>query len=62
MLLNSGSCSTFPFSWYALEWLFLFAKYRDHIKAYYHIRFEQEAYHHQTDLHYLTHRKHYRYQ
>jgi hypothetical protein len=50
------------FVWYALEWLFLYAKYRDYLKAYHHIRFEQEAYTHQHDLHYLTHRKHYRYQ
>lgn len=49
------------FIWYVAEWLVLCAKYRDSLKAYYHIRFEQEAYRHGNDLTYLQHRKHYRY-
>ena len=50
------------FLWYVAEWLVLCVKYRDKLKAYYHIRFEEEAYRHQSDLSYLSHRKHYRYQ
>jgi len=49
------------FIWYGIEWLVLFLKYRSWMLAYYHIRFEKEAYAHQGDLHYLKHRKHYRY-
>ena len=49
------------FLWYGLEWLFYYLKYRDLLKAYYHIRFEQEAYRHEKDLHYLEKRKHYHY-
>ena len=49
------------FIWYFLEWLVLLLKYRDRMEAYRHIRFEQEAYHHQHDLTYLEHRKHYHY-
>ena len=49
------------FIWYGIEWLALFARYRNPLKAYYHIRFEKEAYRHQNDLDYLKHRKHYRY-
>ena len=45
------------FFWYGLEWLILFIKYRDSMKAYYHIRFEKEAYQHQDDLSYLKQRK-----
>ena len=48
------------FLWYVVEWLVLCVKYRDRLKAYYHIRFEQEAYRHQHDLSYLNHRRHYR--
>lgn len=39
----------------------LLCKYRDSEKAYLNIRFEQEAYRHDADLSYLSHRKHYRY-
>ena len=49
------------FIWYGVEWLWLMVKYRNRMKAYYHIRFEQEAYRHQNDLHYLARRRHYRY-
>ncbi|MBR1681852.1 MAG: sodium:solute symporter [Bacteroidaceae bacterium] len=49
------------FIWYVVEWLFLWAKYGDRMKAYEHIRFEKEAYRHQGDLQYLSRRKHYRY-
>ena len=49
------------FIWYVLEWLVLLCKYRDSEKAYLNIRFEQEAYRHDADLSYLSHRKHYRY-
>ena len=49
------------FVWYFLEWLVLLVKYRDRMKAYRHIRFEEEAFRHQDDLTYLEHRKHYQY-
>ena len=49
------------FIWYGIEWLLLYLKYHDWTKAYFHIRFEQEAYNHQFDLNYLTQRKHYTY-
>ena len=49
------------FIWYVIEWGILFLKYRDWETAYFHIRFEQEAYQHQADLDYLKHRKHFRY-
>jgi hypothetical protein len=50
------------FIWYGIEWLILYLKYRDWMKAYYHIRFEREAYNHQGDLLYLENRKHFHYQ
>lgn len=49
------------FIWYGIEWLILFVKYRDWMKAYYNVRFEKEAYNHQKDLQYLMTRKHYHY-
>jgi len=49
------------FIWYVAEWLVLLLRYRDREKAYFHIRFEQEAYKHERDLLYLKQRKHYRY-
>lgn len=45
------------FIWYVVEWLVLLVKYRNWMEAYYHIRFEQEAYRHQADNTYLQHRK-----
>lgn len=45
------------FLWYGIEWLVLFLKYKDSTQAYFHIRFEQEAYRHQGNLQYLQHRK-----
>ena len=47
--------------WYVIEWVILFIKFRDGMKAYYQIRFEKEAYTHQNDLEYLRRRKHYCY-
>lgn len=47
--------------WYIIEWLYLLVMYRNGLKAYFHIRFEQEAYRHQDDLEYLKKRKHYHY-
>lgn len=47
--------------WYVVEWAVLCVKCCDRMKAYFNIRFEQEAYRHQSDLNYLKHRKHYRY-
>ena len=38
---------------YVLEWLVLWAKYRDAHTAYRHIRFEREAYAYQSDADYL---------
>ncbi|MBR2236115.1 MAG: hypothetical protein IKH37_09695 [Prevotella sp.] len=49
------------FIWYGIEWLILYFKYRDWTKAYFHIRFEKEAYQHQGDLSYLKRRRHYNY-
>lgn len=49
------------FIWYGIEWLILYLKYRDWQQAYFHIRFEQEAYRNQNNLNYLKHRKHYCY-
>ncbi len=49
------------FIWYGIEWLILYFKYRDWNKAYFHIRFEKEAYRHQGDLSYLKWRRHYNY-
>ena len=49
------------FIWYGIEWLALYFKYTDWTQAYYHIRFEQEAYRHEGDLQYLKKRKHFRY-
>ena len=47
--------------WSVIEWVILFIKFRDGMKAYYQIRFEKEAYAHQKDFCYLQHRKHYCY-
>lgn len=47
--------------WYVVEWLWLFMRYRNWLKAYFGIRFEREAYRHQGDMGYLKRRKHYRY-
>jgi len=49
------------FIWYGIEWLVLFVRYRNALKAYYNIRFEKEAYRHQDDLGYLKRRRHFRY-
>ena len=49
------------FIWYVVEWIILLVKYRNGRKAYFNIRFEKEAYRHQSDLKYLKKRKHYRY-
>ena len=45
------------FIWYGIEWFILYLKYKDWTKAYYHIRFEKEAYRHQHDLCYLKNRR-----
>lgn len=47
------------FVWYLVEWLFYLAKFRRWTTAYYHVRFEREAYEHESDLHYLESRHHY---
>ncbi len=49
------------FIWYVVEWLVLWVRYKDRMKAYRHIRFEEEAYCHQNDLGYLSHRRHFHY-
>ncbi len=49
----------FFYIWYGIEWFLLFLKYHNWTTAYYHIRFEQEAYRHGDDLHYLSQRKHF---
>lgn len=45
---------------YALNYLFNLFKYKNHYLAYFNISFEKEAYHFETDLTYLTHRKWYK--
>ena len=55
-------CSILPFFfYYELKWLILLLKYHNRMKAYRHIRFEQEAYMHQDDFTYLKTRKHYQF-
>ena len=49
------------FIWYGIEWFILYLKYKNWTKAYYHIRFEREAYHHERHLDYLKRRKHFNY-
>ncbi len=49
------------FIWYGIEWFVLYLKYRNWMKAYYHIRFEKEAYNHEGDLQYLKNRAHFHY-
>jgi hypothetical protein len=49
------------FIWYGIEWLILYFKYKDWTKAYFHIRFEKEAYNNQYNLEYLSQRKHFTY-
>ena len=49
------------FIWYVMEWIVLLIKYKDRMKAYYHIRFEEEAYTHQANMQYLQHRKPFHY-
>ena len=49
------------FIWYGIEWIILLIKYKDWEKAYFHIRFEKEAYDHQHDYNYLKRRRHYKY-
>ena len=49
------------FIWYGIEWFILYLKYKNWTKAYYHIRFEKEAYHHEHHLDYLKRRKHFNY-
>lgn len=45
------------FLWYVVEWLLLCLRYRDSMQAYRHISFEREAYEHQDEEDYLSHRK-----
>lgn len=46
--------------WYFIEWIVkLIINIKNPRSAYYKIRFEKEAYTHQKDLSYLSHRKHY---
>ena len=49
------------FIWYGIEWAVLYLKYKNWTKAYYHIRFEREAYHYEYHLDYLKRRKHFNY-
>lgn len=48
--------------WYLLEWLLLIFKYGHIHTAYRNIRFEKEAYNHESDLDYLKNRKPYHYE
>lgn len=51
----------FFYIWYIIEWMILVIKYGDSRKAYKNIRFEKEAYKHESDFEYLKNRKHYNY-
>ena len=42
---------------YVAEWLYQWARLRSAKQAYYAVRFEREAYAHQNELDYLTHRR-----
>lgn len=44
---------------YFVEWLFLFARYRNSFTAYEHISFEREAYRHELQVLYTNNRKHF---
>ena len=45
--------------WYGIEWIIRLIIDKDSITAYYNIRFEKEAYAHESDINYLKNRKHY---
>lgn len=47
--------------WYLLEYLVRLGQYRRHRLAYENISFEREAFAHEHDLHYLRHRKPWRF-
>ena len=47
------------FLWYVVEWLVLWLRYGDRMKAYRNIRFEREAYSHEADETYLNRRRPY---
>lgn len=49
------------FIWYGIEWLLLYFKYKNWTQAYFHIRFEEEAYKHESNLNYIKKRKRYKY-
>lgn len=43
--------------WYVVEWLIRLIIFRDFLKAYRTISFEREAFDHEADLDYLSHRR-----
>ena len=45
--------------WYGIEWIIRLIIDKDSVTAYYKIRFEKEAYAHESDINYLKNRKHY---
>ena len=45
------------FIWYGIEWVALYFKYKDWLQAYAHIRFEKEAYRHQSFSRLFKYRK-----
>lgn len=47
--------------WYTVEWIVLLFKYKNTQSAYFHIRFEREAYSHQRDLNYINNRRKFNY-
>lgn len=47
----------FFYIWYLAEYLWYLIKYKSHIKAYYQIRFEREAYQNENNIAYLENRK-----
>lgn len=45
--------------WYVIEWTYRMIKHRNFMKAYNDMFFEREAYRHEKDLDYASHRKHF---
>ena len=45
--------------WYGIEWIIRLIIDKDSTIAYYNIKFEKEAYSHESDINYLKNRKHY---
>ena len=47
--------------WYGIEWFIWLLRLRNPMRAYYAVRFEREAYRHESEPDYLQHRRHFHY-